>query len=231
MQAAKILVVDDERNILETVGYNLEKAGFRVITATDGEIALQKARQEHPDLMVLDLMLPKMNGLEVCRVLRQEPALKAMPILMLSVQADETDKVVGLELGADDYMTKPFSPRELVARVRALLRRRSPDAEDAAVFELEDMVVDWDRHTVRVAGERVELTSKEFGLLHVLVNAKGRVLSRDTLLDKVWGYERSLEIETRTVDLHVSQLRKKLGAAGKHIITVKNVGYRFILDE
>ena len=230
MSQAKILVVDDEKPILETVQYNLEKAGFRVVTAQDGEAAIDRCRQEEPDLIVLDLMLPKKDGLEVCRTLRQDAKLRRIPILILSVKADETDKVVGLELGADDYLTKPFSPRELIARVRAILRRGA-EQTPSETFELDGLRVDWGKHLVTVGGKPADLTAKEFGLLRALIEARGRVLSREILLDRVWGYDRSLEIETRTVDLHVSQLRRKLRASGACILTVKGSGYRFRVDE
>ena len=226
MAEPKILVVDDEPSILEVVQYNLKKAGFRVITASDGQAGLQRCRAEEPDLVLLDLMLPKVDGLEVCRILKQDPKTRHIPIIMVTVKAEETDRVVGLELGADDYVTKPFSPRELVARVKAVLRRRHAEPPEE-VFSVGELRVDWARHLVTVKGKPVELTAKEFQLLRALVEAKGRVLTREILLDKVWGYARSLEIETRTVDLHISQLRKKLGRVGARILTVKNAGYRF----
>ncbi len=230
MAKGKILVVDDEKNIVESVKYNLDKEGFRTIVARDGADALDMARRELPDLILLDWMLPEMDGLEVCRLLKQTDKTKHIPIIMLTVKADETDKVLGLEMGADDYVTKPFSPRELIARVKALLRRagESPSAE---AFQFKTLEVDWGKHTVRLKDKPIELTSKEFELLKALVEAKGRVLSRELLLDRVWGYERALEIETRTVDLHISQLRKKLKGIAEHILTVKNAGYRFATDE
>ncbi len=230
MAKEKILIVDDEKNIAEALKYNLEAEGFRTLTAHDGARALELARTELPELILLDWMLPEQDGLEVCRRLKQDAKTQSIAIIMLTVKSDETDKVLGLEMGADDYITKPFSPRELVARVKAILRRGA--AQPAAeVFRLGDLRVDWARHTVELKSKPVELTSKEFELLRALIEAKGRVLSRDALLDKVWGYERALEIETRTVDLHISQLRKKLKAAGERILTVKNVGYRLVADE
>ena len=230
MAAAKILVVDDEKNIVETVRYNLERAGFRVLTAGDGEAALEQCRKELPDLVVLDVMLPARDGFEVCRTLKQDAATRRIAVLMLTAKTDETDKVVGLELGADDYLTKPFSPRELVARVRAILRRGADTPVEERV-ELGPLSADWARHTVSVKGKAVNLTAKEFALLQALITAKGRVLSREVLLDRVWGYDRAMELETRTVDLHVSQLRKKLGPASPRLLTVKNAGYRFVIDE
>lgn len=227
---SKILIVDDEKNIVEAVRYNLEKDGFRTVVATDGARALELARRELPDLILLDWMLPEVEGLDVCRTLKQETATRHIPIIMLTVRSSETDKVLGLEMGADDYVTKPFSPRELLARVKALLRRSQP-APEADIFQFEDLRADWGRHVVLLHGKPVELTPKEFDLLKALVDAKGRVLSRDALLDKVWGYERAMEIETRTVDLHISQLRRKLKRVGGRIKTVKHAGYRFAADE
>ena len=229
MIKAKVLIVDDEKNIVEAVKYNLEKDGYRTLVAHDGARALELARRELPDLVLLDWMLPELDGLEVCRLLKHEDKTKHIPIIMLTVKSDETDKVLGLEMGADDYVTKPFSPRELVARVKALLRRAQPPA--AEVFQLDPLRVDWGKHLVSLKGKPVELTSKEFELLRALVDARGRVLSREALLEKVWGYERSVEIETRTVDLHISQLRKKLKPIMERIVTVKNTGYRFMIDE
>ena len=230
MAKLKILIVDDEKNIVEAVRYALEKEGFRTVVAHDGARGLELARREVPDLVLLDWMLPELDGLEVCRLLKRDEATRSIPILMLTVKSGETDKVLGLELGADDYVTKPFSPRELVARIKALLRRTQPPPAPN-VLELDALKVDWGKHLVSVKGKPVELTPKEFDLLKALVEAKGRVLSRETLLDRVWGYERSVEIETRTVDLHISQLRKKLPPVERRIVTVKSAGYRLVLDE
>jgi two-component system alkaline phosphatase synthesis response regulator PhoP len=230
MPKPKILIVDDERNIVTALAYTLDKEGFRVVTAADGARGLELARRELPDLVLLDWMLPEMDGLEVCRALKGDRATAHIPIVLLTVKSSETDKVLGLELGADDYVTKPFSPRELIARVRALLRRSQP-APSAEVFALGDLRVDWGKHVVAVKQRPVELTPKEFELLRALVEAKGRVLSRDALLDKVWGYERSMEIQTRTVDLHISQLRRKVKPLAARILTVKGTGYRLVLDE
>ncbi len=229
MAAPKILIVDDEPNIVASVKYNLEREGFRVVSADDGRKAVDLAVREVPDLVLLDWMLPGLDGLEVCRALRGHEATRTVPIIMVTVRSEETDKVVGLEVGADDFVTKPFSPRELVARIKAHLRRGQapPSAER---FVLDELEVDWGRRTVTVKGKPVELTRREFDLLHALIEAKGRVLSREALLDRVWGYERSIEIETRTVDLHVSQLRRKLKKAGERIVTVTGVGYRMLSD-
>ncbi|MBI4341227.1 MAG: response regulator transcription factor [Candidatus Omnitrophica bacterium] len=229
MAQPKVLVVDDEKNIAEAIVYNLQKEGFRTLTAHDGKRAVELAQRDVPDLITLDVMLPEMDGWEVCRALRQDPRTKRIPIIMLTVKDDEADKIVGLELGADDYMTKPFSPKELVARVKAILRRtKEPVA--AEVVSMGQLHVDFGKHTVRVGGKPVELTSKEFELLHALLEAKGRVLGRDFLLDRVWGLEQSMEIETRTVDVHVGQLRRKLKGEAKRLVTVKNVGYRFDVE-
>ena len=225
----KILIVDDEKNIVEAVKYSLEKEGFRTIVARDGASALDLARQELPDIVLLDWMLPEVDGLEVCRLLKHNDTTKHMSIIMLTVKSEETDKVLGLEMGADDYVTKPLSPRELVARVKAILRRtQAPPLRE--VFQLDELQVDWGKHTTSVKGKPVQLTSKEFELLRILVEAKGRVLSREALLERVWGYERAVEIETRTVDLHISQLREKLKSVADRIITLKNAGYRFDVE-
>ena len=229
MVKPKILIVDDEPNIVETVKYNLEKSGFRTLTAHDGKLALELAQREQPDLITLDVMLPEKDGWEVCRLLRQDPRTRAIPVIMLTVKGDESDKVIGLEMGADDYLTKPFSPKELVARVKAILRRtKEPVAEE--VLTVGDVHMDLGRHLVRLKDKPVELTTKEFELLRALVEAKGRVLGRELLLDRVWGLEQSLEIETRTVDVHVGQLRKKLKHEAKRLVTVKNVGYRMDVE-
>lgn len=234
MSNEKILIVEDEKNIVEAVKYFLDREGFRTLVARDGARAIELARREAPDLVLLDWMLPGADGLEVCRALRHREQTSHIPIIMLTVKSDETDKVVGLEMGADDFVTKPFSQRELLARIKAVMRRSSGPASGGdpdELLRLDTLKVDWGKHLVWADGARVELTSKEFSLLKVLIEARGRVLSRDQLLDRVWGYERASEIETRTVDLHISQLRKKLGSAARRILTLKGVGYRFVVDE
>ena len=230
MAKATVLIVDDEKSIVEAVRYALDKEGFRTIVAHDGTRAIELARRDLPDLIVLDWMLPEQDGLEVCRILKQEGRTARIPIIMLTVKASETDKVLGLEMGADDYMTKPFSPRELLARVKAVLRRQAGPPE-AEVFQFGALRVDWGTFVVTVKEKPVALTPKEFELLRVLVGSNGRVQTREKLLERVWGYDRAVEIETRTVDLHISQLRKKLGVAGRAILTVKQAGYRFALDD
>jgi len=224
--ASRVLIVEDERDIRDLILLHLQRDGYQVTTAGSGEDALLQVKQSPPDVVLLDLMLPGMSGLEVCRRLRQEPTTASLPILMLTAKVDEVDRVVGLELGADDYVVKPFSPKELLARVRAVLRRSRP-GPPAPPLAFGALVVDVGTHQVSVGGEPVTLTPKEFDLLRALAEGHGRVLSREFLLDRVWGYTRSGEIESRTVDVHVRRLRMKLGAEGMRIRTVKSVGYRF----
>jgi DNA-binding response OmpR family regulator len=223
---SKVLVIDDEKDIVSLLRYHLEKAGFQCLEGMDGAVALRLVREHHPDLLILDLMLPGMDGLEICRQLRQDTATARLPILMLTAKAEEVDRVVGLEVGADDYVVKPFSPRELVARVRAILRRAN-EPVDLSLRRLGTLEVDEARHSVTVNGMPVELTAKEFGLLCALIRANGRVLNREQLLEDVWGYADAAEIESRTVDVHIRRLREKLGTEAKRIVTVKGVGYRF----
>lgn len=223
----KILIVEDEKDIVKMLDYNLKKEGFRVISCADGEDALDLAVRERPDLIILDLMLPVIDGLDVCRQLKKESKAACIPIIMLTAKAQEADKVVGLELGADDYVTKPFSPRELIARIRAVLRRGKEKEMAAETIKIGKLLIDFSRIQVTVADKPVFLTAKEFQLLEVLIKAKGRVLSRDYLLDTVWGFNNAFEIETRTVDAHIRSLRKKLKSEAKRIVTVKNYGYRF----
>src|SRR6266446_4081783 len=218
--ASRVLIVEDERDIRDLLLFHLEREGFQVSSASSGEEALRQVRHATPDLVLLDLMLPAMGGLEVCRKLRQDPATVALPIVMLTAKGDEVDRVLGLELGADDYIVKPFSPKELLARVRAVLRRAKPAPGAAAI------AIGPGTRTVTVQGAPLTLTHKEFELLGALADAQGRVLSREFLLDRVWGYSRAGEIESRTVDVHVRRLRVKLGPEGRRILTVKSVGYR-----
>jgi phosphate regulon transcriptional regulator PhoB len=222
-----VLVVEDEPDIRNLIIHHLESDGFRCRAAATGPDALGAVRAAMPDLVVLDLMLPGMDGLEVCRRLRATAT--SVPIIMLTAKADEVDRVVGLELGADDYIVKPFSPKELVARVRAVLRRARP-VDGTRPLRGGGVVLDPARHHVAVAGAEVALTPKEFELLQTLMEAAGRVLSREQLLSRVWGYARADEIESRTVDVHVRRLRAKLGGAGSRIATVKTIGYRFDAD-
>jgi len=227
----KILIIEDEKDIIKMLEYNLKKEGFRVINARDGEDALDLALREYPDLILLDLMLPGIDGLEVCKTLKKEAKTVSIPIIMLTAKSQESDKVVGLELGADDYITKPFSPRELIARIKAVLRRATEKEKLPEVFQSGDLRIDFAKISASVKDKPVELTAKEFELLKTLLKAKGRVLSRDYLLDSIWGYDHAMEIQTRTVDVHVRTLRKKLKSAAKMIVTVKNYGYRFEIEE
>ncbi|MEW6303733.1 MAG: response regulator transcription factor [Verrucomicrobiota bacterium] len=222
----KLLVVDDEPDAVELIDFNLKGAGFEVTTAGDGAEALRKARTVAPDLIVLDLMLPEIDGLEVCKLLRRDPATSAIPIIMLTAKAAEIDRILGLELGADDYMTKPFSPRELVLRVKGILRRSHGEDSKNDQFQIGDLFVDVPRHLATVGGKRVDLTATEFKLLTVLAQRRGRVQSREKLLADVWQYDNL--IDTRTVDTHMRRLREKLGRAAKYLDTVRGVGYRFV---
>lgn len=230
----KILVVEDEPTLVETLAYNLNRQGYAVVTATDGHAALAVARREQPDLIVLDLMLPGLDGFEVCRILRQE---MNAPILMLTARTDEVDRVVGLEMGADDYLTKPFSMRELLARVKALLRRVRLMREEAATasaptsserIEVGDLVIDLARRELTREGQLIHLKPKEYDLLVFLVRHAGIVLSRDLILERVWGWD--FDGDSRTVDVHVRWLREKIEPDPAHptrIVTVRGVGYRF----
>ena len=211
---------------MDLVRHHLEKEGIVCLEASEGETALQLARTERPDLLVLDLMLPGIDGLEICRLLRREPATAAMVIIMLTAKAEEVDRVVGLEMGADDYVVKPFSPRELVARVKAVLRR-GRDPQTGTIRRIGTLEVDDAKHQVRLAGRVVDLTVKEFALLSALMQAKGRVLNREQILEVVWGYANAVDVESRTVDVHVRRLREKLRDESRRIVTVKGVGYRF----
>jgi phosphate regulon transcriptional regulator PhoB len=226
---ATILVVDDEEPIQELLRFNLEKEGNKVWLAKDGQEALDQVEKEQPDLIVLDVMLPGMDGLEVCRRLRQNPKFQEIPIIMLTAKGEEIDKVLGLELGADDYMTKPFSPRELLARIKARLRRRTitPEETDKLVIRGE-LRMDISGFRVFVRGEEVELTPKEFELLRVFATHPGKVYSRDDLLERIWGYE--YDGDTRTVDVHVRHLRLKVEkdpSNPEYIETLRGIGYRF----
>jgi phosphate regulon transcriptional regulator PhoB len=223
--AEAILIVDDEQDVLDLLVYNLQKAGYKTISARDGATALQKARDEVPSLIVLDLMLPQMDGTEVCRHLKADPKTAHIPIIMLTAKAEEVDRVVGLELGADDYVTKPFSPREMALRVKGVLRRASGKGVPAEIIKFGDLTVDIAKHEVTLKGKVVDLTATEFKLLSTLLERRGRVQSRDRLLTDVWGYEG--DVDTRTVDTHMRRLREKLGKASDYVETVRGVGYRF----
>ena len=225
---AKVLVVDDEPDALELVEFNLRNEGFEVSSAIDGNEALRKAREIIPDVIILDLMLPEVDGLEVCKIIRRNDVTSGIPIIMLTAKAGEIDRVLGLELGADDYLTKPFSPRELVLRIKNILKRRSSKEEEKDQIQAGILFVDIPRHDVQVKGTSIQLTATEFRLLTILMQRKGRVQSRDRLLQDVWDYDSM--IDTRTVDTHMRRLREKLGDASKYLDTVRGVGYRFVID-
>jgi len=223
--SSRILVVEDDRDIADLVAYHLSRAGLRADILSTGSEVLAHVRRDAPALVVLDLMLPGLSGLEICRLMTADPQLASTPIIMLTARADEEDRVRGLELGADDYVTKPFSPKELVARVRAVLRRTQAEGPDT-VLRFGSSVMDLDRHEVTEDGRMVRLTAKEFLLLHYLLDHRGRVLSRDLLLSDVWGYRYTGG--TRTVDVHIRRLREKLPATAGHIVTIKQFGYKFV---
>ncbi len=222
----KILVVDDEPEAVELVEFNLKQAGYNVSTAADGAEALKKARAQTPDLIVLDVMLPEMDGFEICKTLRLDTTTAKVPIIMLTAKAAEIDRVLGLELGADDYLTKPFSPRELMLRVKKILARSQTEEKPKEQIRFGELLIDLPRHLASWKGKAIELTATEFKLLTILAQRAGRVQSRDQLLRDVWEYD-SL-IDTRTVDTHMRRLREKIGAAAKHLETVRGVGYRFV---
>jgi two-component system alkaline phosphatase synthesis response regulator PhoP len=221
----KILIVEDEPDILQLVKLYLEKEGFRTATAVNGAQALKKVKEDKPDLIVLDLMLPEIDGLEVCKRLRSIPDTALLPIIMLTAKAEESDTVIGLELGADDYVAKPFSPKALVARIKALLRRlERTRAEGTGLYRYGPLTMDTTRHEVRLGNDEVPLTAKEFGLLEHLLRYPGRVLTRDILLNAVWGYD--YHGTTRTVDVHIRRLKQKLPSLDAAIISVKSLGYK-----
>jgi len=225
---ARVLLVEDEPDIADLVKLTLEREGrMEVETVADGEQAVRLAIDHPPDLLVLDLSLPGLDGLEVCRLIRANPVARQVPIIMLTARTDELDRISGLDLGADDYVTKPFSARELAARARAILRRQpSGGDQPIAVYRGRHLVADFDAVVVSVDGRPIRLTRREFELLRFLIGNRNRVLSRDRLLDRVWGYEQI--IETRSVDVHIGRLRAKLGPAGKQVETVVGLGYRFV---
>jgi phosphate regulon transcriptional regulator PhoB len=219
----KILVVDDEQPILDAVSYNLEKEGYQVITAPDADTCLDLVRQEGPDLILLDVMLPSLSGFDVCRLIRKQ---RDVPIIMLTARADETDRVVGLELGADDYVTKPFSMRELMARIKAILRRAAGPST-ATTVTLGDLTIDLERHEARLGDRRLDLSPREFELLRFLAGHPGQAFSRQTLLDRVWGED--AYVGDRTVDVHIRWLREKIErnpSAPQRLLTVRGVGYK-----
>jgi len=224
MSQARILVVEDEPDIAEVLEFNLARSGFAVEVATRGDAALESARRKAPDLLVLDLMLPGLDGLELAKILKREPSTARIPIVMLTAKGEELDRIVGLELGADDYIAKPFSPREVVLRIKAVLRRRQGDGAESDRIEVGRIRLDTAAHRALVRGNEVPLTATEFRLLRVLMERQGRVQTRTRLLTDVWGYAE--DVDSRTVDTHVRRLRRKLGPEADRIETVIGVGYR-----
>ncbi len=223
-----ILVVDDEADLVELVSYNLKKEGFNVDSALDGEKALSKIKKGRYDLVVLDLMLPGIQGMELCRILRNDPKTEALPIIMLTAKGEEVDKILGLEMGADDYVTKPFSPRELVARVKAVLRRAMEKPAPEKILKAGELVIDRERYTVSVKGKSIKLSATEFKLLLFLAERKGKVFNREHLLDAVWSDEAF--VEPRTVDVHIRRLRSQIEedpAHPRYIKTLRGIGYFF----
>ena len=225
MANEKILVVDDEEHILELISFNLTNNGYKVIKANNGIDAVRLAIEEKPKLILLDLMIPGKDGYDVCREVRSNSEIRNIPIIMLTAKSEELDKILGLELGADDYITKPFSVRELLARVKAVLRRFSVVEPESSVLVFGNLKADFEKREIHVKDKKLDLTLKEFELLEILIRNKGKILTRDTLLDKIWGYE--YIGETRTVDVHIRYLRKKIeGSNEKYIETIRGVGYK-----
>jgi DNA-binding response OmpR family regulator len=220
-----VLIVEDEKDIHDLVEYHLKQSGFSILSAFDGCSGLEKAKKDRPSLIILDLMLPEMDGKDVCRALKANPVTRSIPILMLTAKTEEIDRIIGFELGADDYVSKPFSPKELILRIKAILRREEVDQEGERILRVGDLVIEIERHHVSVNRKPVQLTATEFKLLVELVSHRGRVQTRGSLLNKVWGY--TYEGYDRTVDTHIRRLREKLGDEGKYIETLRGLGYRF----
>jgi two-component system alkaline phosphatase synthesis response regulator PhoP len=223
----KILLVEDEQDIRHALQYNLKREGYEVVCASDGKAALALFNKAKPDFVVLDIMLPHVDGLEVLRQIRRE---NSTPVLILTAKAKEMDRILGLRLGADDYMVKPFSVGELLARIQGILRRASVVSDGAVngALSIGSMQVDWARYDVTVSGEPAQLTPKEFALLKLLIEAKGKVLSRDHILESVWGHDKQSQLDTRTVDQHIARLRRKLKSERERIMTVATAGYKFL---
>ncbi len=226
---SKILIVDDETDILTLLEYNLDKAGFEVISAKDGPEAIELTRKKKPDLIILDIMLPSMEGTEVCKIIKKDEATGHIPVIMLTAKGEEVDRIVGLELGAEDYITKPFSPREFILRVKAVLKRLHGKQEKVKSIAAGPIFIDINKSQVTVNGKALKLTAMEFRLIAELAKARGNVLSRNDLLDRVWGAD--VYVTDRTVDTHIRRLREKLGKAEKYIETVRGFGYRFLEKE
>lgn len=225
MSKERILIIEDDKHISKLLKYNLEKAGYYPTVAEDGEKGLDTLGKQGSDLIVLDIMLPKMDGFEVCRLIKQNPRLKDIPIIMLTAKGEEVDRIVGLELGADDYVVKPFSPRELVLRIKAILKRGKIEESPKDIIKRGSLVIEVPKHRVTINNKEIELTPLEFKLLVTLIERKGRIQSRDQLLSDVWDMH--ADVFTRTVDTHIKRLREKLGKAGEQIETVRGLGYRF----
>jgi len=229
MPRETILVIDDEKDLIELVRYNLEKEGFQITSAFDGEAGMSMATQANPDVILIDLMLPGIDGLEVCRQLRASERTSRIPIIMLTAKSSESDRVVGLELGADDYVTKPFSPRELAARVKAVLRRTSPQRQLPGLIRVGELAIDPERYEVFCGNKAISLTAAEFRMLHFLAGRPGRVFSRNEIISATLG--RDIAVLERTIDVHVVSLRRKLGKCGQWVETVRGFGYRFREEE
>ena len=225
MKKGTVLVIDDEKDLIELITYNLGKEGYDVIAANDGQEGLDVVKRHRPDLVVLDLMMPGLDGLQVCQRLRSDSRTTGVPIIMLTAKATEADRVVGLEFGADDYITKPFSPREVVARVKAVLRRSTPQPEEQQIIRCGELVIDLSGHEVTYRGQRVALTATEFRILQFLASRPGRVFSRDEIIDAALGNETA--VFDRTVDVHITAIRRKLGAGGEQVETIRGFGYKF----
>jgi len=225
MPKEQIIIIEDDKHISKLVKYNLEKAGYDCTVADEGEEALDVLAKERPDLIILDIMLPKMDGFEVCRAIKQNTKLKNIPIIMLTAKGEEVDRIVGLELGADDYVVKPFSPRELILRIKAILKRGKSEESPKDVIKRGTLIIDVPKHRVMVNNKKIALTPIEFKLLVTLIERNGRIQSRDQLLSDVW--EHQSDVFTRTVDTHIKRLREKLGKVGGQIETIRGLGYRF----
>ena len=225
----KILIVDDEADILTLLEYNLDKAGFEVVSAQDGPEAIELTKKKRPDLIILDIMLPSMEGTEVCKIIKKDEATSHIPVIMLTAKGEEVDRIVGFELGAEDYITKPFSPRELILRVKAVLKRLHGQQEKIKSITAGPIFIDINKLLVTLSGKTLKLTAIEFNLIVELTKARGNVLSRNELLERVWGTD--VYVTDRTVDTHIRRLREKMGKAAKYIETVRGFGYRFLEDE
>ncbi len=224
-----VLIIDDEKDIVEAISYNLEKEGYKVSKSYDGLNGFEAIQKKMPDIVILDLMLPGMTGIEICKAMKANTKTSSIPVIMLTAKGEETDKIVGLEVGADDYMTKPFSIRELAARIKTVLKRYGKKEEPKAILKFPNLEIDSEQHTVKVSNKETDLTAKEFMLLEHLARNPEKVFSRDRLLDIVWSIDAA--IETRTVDVHMRRLREKLGKAAKYLKTLHGVGYKFSLKD